>query len=72
MRVKLHFLSNNANGLQKSLKRIEIFKNLKVNLCSSGFLLMPETHSSLADERKWPDELKGPIFFYMVKLTLVE
>ena len=72
MLVKLHFLSNNANGLQKSLKRIKIFKNLKVNLCSSKFLVLQETHSSLANERKWADELKGLIFFYMVKLTLVE
>ena len=24
---------------------------------------MQETHSPLADEKKWADELKGPIFF---------
>ena len=26
-------------------------------------MLLQETHSSLADEKKWADELKGPIFF---------
>ena len=26
-------------------------------------MLLLETHSSLADEKKWADELKGPIFF---------
>ena len=30
---------------------------------SNGFLLLQETHSSLADEKKWADELKGHIFF---------
>ena len=26
-------------------------------------MLLQETHSSLVDEKKWVDELKGPIFF---------
>ena len=30
---------------------------------SNGFLLLQETHPSLADEKKYADELKGPIFF---------
>ena len=72
MGVKLHFISNNVKGLQNSLKRIKIFEYLKKNLGSNGFLLLQETHSSLADEKKWADELKGPIFFHMVKRTLVE
>ena len=72
MDVKLHFISNNVKGLQNSLKRIKIFEYLKNNWVSNGFLLLQETHSSLADEKKWADELKGPIFFHMVKLTLVE
>ena len=28
-------------------------------------------HSSLVDEKKWADELNGPIPFDMVNLTLV-
>ena len=69
MGVKLHFISKNVKGLQNSLKRIKIFAYLKNNL---GFLLLQETHSSLADEKKWANELEGPIFFHMVKRTLVE
>ena len=55
MGVKLHFWSSNAEGLQNSLKKIKIFEYLKNNLGSDGFLLLQETHSSLADEKKWPD-----------------
>ena len=63
MGVKLHFISNNVKGLQNSLKRIKIFECLKNNLSSNGFLILQKTHSSLADEKKQADELKGPIFF---------
>ena len=59
MGVKLHFISNNVKGLQNPLKRIY----LKNNLGSDGFLFLQETCSSLADEKKWADELKGSIFF---------
>ena len=72
MGVQLHFISNNVKGLPNSLKRIKIFEYLKNNLGSNGFFLLQETHSSLADEKKWADELKALIFFHMVKLTLVE
>ena len=67
MGVKLQFISNNVKALQNSLKRSKIFEFLKKNLGSNGFLFLQETHSSLADGKKWVDELKGPIF-----LTLVE
>ena len=30
-------------------------------------MLLQETHSSLVDEKKWADELKGPIFFSLDK-----
>ena len=63
MGVKLHFMSDNVKELQNSLKRIKIFEYLKKNLGSNGFLLLQETHSSLAVEKKWADELKEPIFF---------
>ena len=62
MGVKLHLISNNVKGLQNSLKRIRIFEYLKNNLGFNGFLHLQETHSSLADEKKWTNELKGPIF----------
>ena len=63
MGVKLQFISYNVKGLQNSLKRIKIFEYLKNNLGSKGFLFLQETHSSLADGKRWVDELKGPIFF---------
>ena len=63
MGVKLHFVSNNVKGLQNSFKGIKIFEYLKNDLGSNGFLLLHQTHSALADEKKWMDELKGPIFF---------
>ena len=46
--------------ISKGLKYLNISKK---NLSSNGFLLLQETYSSLADEKKWADELKGPIFF---------
>ena len=64
MGVKLQFILNNVKELQKSLKRIKIFQYLKNNLGSEGFLFLQETHSSLADDKKWADESKGPIFFF--------
>ena len=63
MDAKLQFISNNVKGLQNSLKSIKIFEYLKSNLGSNGFLFLQETYSSLADEKKWADELKEPIFF---------
>ena len=72
MGVKLHFISNNVKGLQNYLKRNKILEYLKNNLGPKGFLLLQETHSSLADEKKWADKLKGPIFLHMVKRNLVE
>ena len=52
MGVKLHFILNNVTGLQNFLKRIKIFEYLKNNLDSNGFLLLPKTHSCLADKKK--------------------
>ena len=63
MDVKLQFISNNTKRLQNSLRRIKNFEYLKNNLGSKGFLFLQETNLSLADEKKWADELKGPIFF---------
>ena len=72
MGVKLQFISNNVKGLQNYLKRIKIFEYLKSDL-GSNELFLQETHSSLADEKKWVAELKGTTFFFqVVKLALVE
>ena len=53
--------------MQNSLKRIKIFGYLKNNLGSNGFLLLQETNSSSTDEKKWADELKGPLFLLQGK-----
>ena len=63
MGVKLQYISNNVKELQNPFKRIKIFEYLKNNIGSNGFLFLQETHSSLADRKKWADELKRPIFF---------
>ena len=44
-------------------KELNIWILLRNNLGSNGFLFLQETHSSLADEKKWAAELKWPIFF---------
>ena len=62
MGVKLHFIPNKVKGLQSSLKRIKVFEYLKKKLGSNGFLLLQETDSSLADEKKWVNGLKKHIF----------
>ena len=60
MSVKLQFISNKVKELQNFLKILEY---LKTKFGSNGFLFLQETHSSIADEKKWADELKGLIFF---------
>ena len=45
------------------LKGIKIFEYSKNNLGSKRFLFSQEAHSSLADKKKWADEVKGPFFF---------
>ena len=62
MGVMSHFISSNVKGMQNSLTMIKIFEYLKNNLGSNGFLLLQEAHSSLTNEEKRADELKGPIF----------
>ena len=47
----------------KTRKLLKILEYLKTKFGSNGFLFLQETHSSIADEKKWADELKGLIFF---------
>ena len=72
MGEKLHFISNNVKRLQNSLKRIKISEYLKIKLGSNEFLFLQESHSPFTPEKKWADELKGPIFFSHGKRTLLE
>ena len=67
MGVKLKFISNNVKGLQNSLKRIKIFEYLKNSVGSNGFLFLQETHSSLADWKKWGEWIKRTYIFSLGK-----
>ena len=67
MGVKLQFISNNVKGLQNSLKRIKIFEYLKNSVGSNGFLFLQETHSSLADGKKWGEWIKRTYIFSLGK-----
>ena len=77
-RIKLFEYLKNSNGNRSLNQRQNIecgftlkcvremtrtYSHLKNNLGSKGFLFLQQTYSSLADEKKWADELKGPIFF---------
>ena len=57
------FISNNVKGIQSFEKRTKIFEYLKKAITSWGFIFLQETHSTIHDEKKWNDELKGKLFF---------
>ena len=56
------FISNNVKGLQSIEKRIKVFEYL-INCISNNELFLQETHSTVYDEKRWQDELKGKLFF---------
>ena len=66
----LNFISNNAKGIQKSEKRIKIFEYLKNSISPNGFIFLQETHSSVADEKRWCDKLNGSLYFSHGKTNL--
>ena len=66
----LSFISNNVKCIQAVSKRIKIFEYLKNYVTSNGFIFFQETHSPIKDEKVWSDEVKGQLFFLMVKPTL--
>ena len=59
----LKFISNNVKGIQKSVKRIKIVEYSKNSISSNGFIFLQETHSSVADEKRWCDKLNGNLYF---------
>ena len=58
----IQFISNNVKGLQPLEIRIEVFEYLKNCISSNGFMFLRETHSTVFDEKRWQDELKGNFF----------
>ena len=59
----IQFISNNVKGLQSLEKRIKVFEYLKNCISNSWFMFLRETHSTVFDEKRWQDELKGNFFF---------
>ena len=48
----------------KSLKRrIKVFEYLKNCISNNGFMFLEEIHSTVYDEKRWQDVLKGKLFF---------
>ena len=59
----IQFISDNVKGLQPLEIRIEVFEYLKNCIFNNGFMFLKETHSTVFDEKRWQDELKGKLFF---------
>ena len=59
----IQFISNNVKGLQPLEKRIKVFEYLKNCISNNGFMFLQETHSTVYDEKRLQDELKGKRFF---------
>ena len=59
----IQFISNIVKGLQSLEKRIKVFEYLKNCISNNGFMFLQETNSTVFDEKRWQDELKGKLFF---------
>ena len=59
----IHFISNKAKGLQLLEKRIKVFEYLENCISNSRFMFLQETHSTVHDEKRWYNDLKGKLFF---------
>ena len=63
MGSNLRFLTNNANGLKSTKKRIKMFEYYRDKLCNNGIIFIQESHSSNDTIDEWRDQWKGEIFF---------
>ena len=63
MANKINFISNNVKGFQSTNKRLKLIKYFKDKIVSNGFLFLQETHSTVNDEIKWKDDLKGEVCY---------
>ena len=59
----LKILSNNANGLQSSKKRIKMFEYYKSKIGPNGIIFIQETHSAENVTKEWLDDFNGRLFF---------
>ena len=44
-------------------RRIKVFEYLKNCISNNGFMFLEEIHSTVYDEKRWQDVLKGKLFF---------
>ena len=59
----IQFISN-VKGLQSLEKRTKVFEYLKKKCISNNeFMFLQEMHSTVYDEKRWQDQLKGKRFF---------
>ena len=63
MKCNLKFITNDANGLKSTNKRIKMFEYYREKLSNNGILFLQETHSSNDTYDKWRDEIRGERFF---------
>ena len=63
MECNLKFITNNANGLKSTNKRIKMFEYYREKLSNNGILFLQETHSRNDTYDKWRDEFRGELFF---------
>ena len=63
MGSNLKFLTNNANGLKSSKKRIKLFEYYRDKLLNNGIIFIQETHSCNDTFDEWRDQWKGEVFF---------
>ena len=59
----INFVSNNANGLRSSKKRIKIFEYLKSKIFNDGIIFLQESHSSENTQNEWINDFKGELYF---------
>ena len=60
----LSFITNNAEGIQSSKKRLKLIQYFKGKIGSTGVLFLQETHSHSKIEQKWKEDFKGQVFFF--------
>ena len=57
----LSFITNNAEGIQSSKKRLKLIQYFKGKIGSTGVLFLQETHSHSKIEQKWKEDFKGQV-----------
>ena len=67
----LSFITNNAEGIQSSKKRLKLIQYFKGKIGSTGVLFLQETHSHSKIEQKWKEDFKGQVFFFSTEKQIL-